>query len=481
MRGLPFLVAFRSYRAPYLNWLIRLGACAGGFSCVGSVAAKSRVAAERQLTFASQNHNLDNNDSFSPDDRWLAFDPREDDTAIAGNAVIARVSLATGEVQELYREPLARPWGPGVGAANVNPVDGSVAFIRGLTSATAERPYAMWRRGGAYVRAESLGALGLLDARDVIAPFTPGALRGGTHRHEWSADGRWIGFTYNDALLAALEERTGEKVNLRTIGVATRLERGLVHVPPGPENNDGEMFAAVVVRVVPRPRPNSDEISRAFEDAWVGREGYRRTDGGWQRRARAFLGNVRTNEDRELTEVFIVDIPERIDVSGATGPLEGTATLMPQPPHGAEQRRLTFTATRKFPGVVLEPRHWLRSSPDGTRIVFLAKDDAGIVQAYSVPPQGGVITQITHGEIPVQSCVRWSPDSAFIVYVSGNAVTVCDARPTSRKFGVARALTQPTEQLPENVDWSHDGRTIAFNRRVLTAGIWRQQIFLVQP
>jgi hypothetical protein len=233
--------------------------------------------------------------------------------------------------------------------------------------------------------------------------------------------------------------------------------------------------------VVSSPLPGSDEISRAFEDAWVGREGYRRADGGWQRRARAFLGNVRTSEGRELTEVFIVDIPERIDAPGPTGPLEGTAASMPQPPLGAEQRRLTFTATRKFPGVALEPRHWLRSSPDGTRIVFLAKDDAGVVQAYFIAPQGGAITQITQGRNPVQSCVRWSPDGASIVYVSGQAVMICDARPTSQTFGVARALTQPTQQLPENLVWSHDGRTIAFNRRVLTAGLWRQQIFLVQP
>ncbi|MEI6052476.1 MAG: hypothetical protein WCQ44_07230, partial [Opitutaceae bacterium] len=70
---------------------------------------------------------------------------------------------------------------------------------------------------------------------------------------------------------------------------------------------------------------------------------------------------------------------------------------------------------------------------------------------------------------------------ASIVYVSGQSVMVCDAKLNSKTFGVARALTQSTEQLPENVIWSHDGRTIAYNRRVLTAGLWRQQIFLVQP
>jgi hypothetical protein len=455
--------------------------CALGIGFLLGLTAQSEAGPDRQLTFAPQNHNLDNNDNFSPDDHWLAFDPREDDTAIAGNAVIARVELATGKTTELYRESLARPWGPGVGAANVNPVDGRVAFIRGLTSATAERPYAMWRRTGAVVHPDKPGVLAFLDARDVVAPFTPGALRGGTHRHEWSGDGRWIGFTYNDALLADIEASTGQKVNLRTIGVATRIARGPVRVSRGPENHDGEMFAAVVARVVPKPRPGSDEISRAFEDAWVGRVGYRRADGGWQHHARAFLGTVRATDGRELTEVFIVDIPERIDVPGDSGPLEGTATTMPQPPRGTTQRRLTFTAAKKFPGVALEPRHWVRSSPDGTRIVFLSKDDAGVVQAFLVSPLGGEIVQATHGTAPVQSCVRWSPDGASLLYVTDGSVTVCDARLGSATFGQARALTAPTAQLPENIVWSHDGKTIAFNRRVLTESRWRQQIFLVSP
>ncbi len=455
--------------------------CALGVGCLLGLSVLANAAPERQLTFAPQNHTLDNNDNFSPDDRWLAYDLREDDTAIAGNAVIARVEIGTGKTIELYRESPARPWGPGVGAANVNPIDGRVAFIRGLTGATEARPYAMWRRSGAVVNPDKPGAIAFLDARDSVAPFTPGALRGGTHRHEWSGDGKWIGFTYNDALLADIEATTGQKVNLRTVGVATRIGSDPVHVSPGPENHDGEMFAVAAVRVVPEPHPGSDEISRAFEDAWVGRDGYRRADGGWQRRARAFLGTVRTADGRELTEVFIVDIPGRIDVPGDSGPLEGTATTMPQPPRGAAQRRLTFTAARKYPGVVLEPRHWVRSSPDGTRIVFLAQDDAGLVQAFLVSPLGGEIVQVTRASTPVQSCVRWSPDGASLLYVTDGSVAVCDARPESATFGQARALTAPTAQLPENAVWSHDGKTIAFNRRVLTEDRLRQQIFLVTP
>ena len=50
-----------------------------------------------------------------------------------------------------------------------------------------------------------------------------------------------------------------------------------------------------------RPRPGSDEISRAYEEGWV-----TRADG---RRALAFLGNVTAADGREHPEVFIVELP----------------------------------------------------------------------------------------------------------------------------------------------------------------------------
>lgn len=429
----------------------------------------------RQLTHGPRNHVLDNNDNFSADDRWLAVDTREAQGGIAANALIGRVAVATGDFEVLHAEPGARPWGPGVGAASFCPTDDRVAFIRGLGAATAERPYEMWRRTGAAVRAGDR-RLHFLDARDVTAPYTPGALRGGTHRHEWSADGRWIGFTYNDAVLAELEQRTGRRANLRTIGVAG--PGGPVRVRPGPENQDGEMFAAVVVRVSPDPRPGSDEISQAIEDAWVGRNGYRRADGAWQARARAFLGTVRMPGGGDLTEVFVVDLPDRLDVPGEAGPLEGTPGTMPAPPLGTTQRRLTFTADRKFPGVAGEPRHWVRSSPDGEHIVFLARDDAGIVQAHLVSPRGGPVTPVTREAAPIESCVRWSPDGSSLLFVCGAAVRVCDARPGSDRFGASRPLTEPSDPPPTCPVWSHDGCTIAFNRLVSSGREAFQQIFL---
>jgi hypothetical protein len=441
---------------------------------------------ERQLTHDAVNHTLDNNDNFSPDDRWLSYDTRVNDDAIGSNPVIGCVSVDGTRDRVVYREKLAKPWGPGLGAASFNPVDGSVDFIRGLTSASAARPYEMWRRSGVYVSpvaggdGGSFGPLHFMDARDVTPPFTPGALRGGTHRHEWSADGKWIGFTYNDAILADIEGRTGRKVNLRTIGVATRLGAP-VHVHAGPENHDGEMFAVVMARVTPDPKPGTDEISKAFEDAWVGTDGYRRADGAWQKRARAFLGTLRGRDGKDFTEVFIADVPDRIDVPGEYGPLEGTPTTMPNPPRGATQRRLTFTGGRKYPGVALDPRHWVRSSSDGTRIVFLARDDAGVVQAFFVSPNGGPIVQVTHQATSIQSCVRWSPDGAHLLYVCGGSITICGAVPGAPGFGEARALTGPTDPIPLCPVWSHDGKTIAYNRMVPSAqGTWRQ-IFVIRP
>ena len=113
--------------------------------------------------------------------------------------------------------------------------------------------------------------------------------------------------------------------------------------------------------------------------------------------------------------------------------------------------------------------------------MFLAKDDAGIVQAFFVAPHGGAIRQVTRHTTPIQSCVRWSPDGAQLLYVCGDALTVCDARGESKTFGEAKTLTKPSMPTSESAVWSHDGRIIAFNRRVLTDGRWQKQIFLVQP
>ena len=125
-----------------------------------------------------------------------------------------------------------------------------------------------------------------------------------------------------------------------------------------PRNHDGEYFSVLVTRTVANPKPGSDEIKKAFEESWV----------GINHNALAFQGHVVTVNNKTISEVFIVELPDDLTQPG-DGPLAGTETRMPCPPKGCVQRRLTLTAERKFPGIQ-GPRHWLRSSPDGSRIAF---------------------------------------------------------------------------------------------------------------
>jgi len=435
-------------------------------------------AGELQITFEPRNHDLDNCDSFSPDDKWLVYDTRSRPAAIGSNSNIEKVNVETGEIFVLYETANRNEYGPGCGAASYSPVENKVVFIHGPVNADARRCYRFWRRTGVVVEEGRGGKPIFLDARDVTSPFTPGALRGGTHRHEFSGDGKWVGFTYNDAIMARLEKQRGGNLDLRTIGVASSIRPVTVDKDSEGENNHGAWFSVLVVRVVCNPEPGSDQISRAFSDSWVGTKGYRKPDGSRQR-ARAFLGNVRDKYGKELTEVFIVDIPDRIDVAGDEGPLEGTLESLPMPPKGADQRRLTRTENRRYPGVVTEPRHWVRSSPDGTWISFLARDDGGIVQVFLVSPLGGDPVQLTRGSSSVQSTVRWNPNGGEIVYVCDNSIFICDVR-AGPSFGRARRITQRTKQPPLSPVWSHDGRTIAYNRLVCQGKNSYLQIFILR-
>ena len=474
--------AFMKVKTLLLVFLGLIAACGSG--CDSSLTAAGNYAREVQVTFEPRNHYLDNNDNFSPDDKWLVYDTRKKSPApplmeIGANSNIEKVNIETGEIVVLYETENQTKYGPGVGAASYHPTENKVVCMHGLLSCNKERPYWYWRRTGVLIDESRPGERIFLDARDVTAPFTPGALRGGTHRHEWSADGRWIGFTYNDAIMAEIEEKTGEKVNLRTVGVSTRLRPVKVDKDAQGKNNDGIWFSALVVKVVPEPQAGTDQVSRAFSDAWVGTRGYRKPDGTWQR-ARAFLGNVRDKNGRELTEVFIVDIADRIDIAGDDGPLEGTDVMMPMPPRGTQQRRLTYTEQRKYPGVVIEPRHWVRSSADGSRISYLAKDDNGIIQVFFISPLGGEPVQATHQKTSLQSTVRWNPDGEEICYVCDNSVFVCSVG-EGPSFGKARRMTPRTEDTPICPVWSHDGRTIAYNRIVPNGRKSYKQIFVLKP
>jgi dipeptidyl aminopeptidase/acylaminoacyl peptidase len=430
---------------------------------------------EIQLTKDSgYHHDLDNNDNFSPDGKWLVYDTRTDSGGIAESSKIEKVNVESGEKQLLFEVKDNQIWGPGVGAASYSSKENAVVFIHGLAASTKENPYQQWRRTGVIVYESSPGIPVYMDARDITFPFTPGALRGGTHRHEWNGDGQWIGFTYNDAILKALEDATGKKRNLRTIGVSKRIKPVLV--AKNEEHVSGDWFSVLVVRVVPEPAPGTDEISHAASDSWVGINGYVRRDGNKQL-ARAFIGTVKDESGNEVNEVFTVDIPEDITQPGIYGPLEGTQDDFPMPPKGTIQRRLTFTANTRYPGC----RGIVRASPDGSSIAFIAKDKNGIEQVFLISPNGGEAEQLTEHHSDVTGSVRWHPDGKHVSYVWNGSIVLCKAgeEPFSKRI---LALTDSTSPAPSNTVWSPDGNTIAYNRLIKSGenGNAMQQIFLVK-
>lgn len=401
---------------------------------------------------------------WSPDSRWLVYDVRSTaDGAVFDGTRIERVDVETGRIEMLYESVHAAC----CGVVTCSPVDDRVVFIRGPEWPTPEWSYAAARRQGMVVRTSRPGVAEHLDARDLVPPFTPGSLRGGSHVHLFSPDGALVSFTYEDALLDSLAE-AGRQGNLRGIGVSICGQAVSVS-HRHPRNHDGSAFSVLVTRLCDHPRPGSDEISRAFEEAWIGVDGYLRPDGSRQRRAIAFQGHVVTPAGETISEVFVVDLPDDPRLLAVAGdePLEGTAATRPAPPRGVFQRRLTHTAHRRHPGIQ-GPRHWLRSSPDGGRIACLMRDDAGIVQIFTCSPSGGEPVQVTRNRWDIAGALSWSPNGHRIACIADGSVWVVDA--TS---GEGRRLTPAvhdrTAPRPEACVFSPDGGQIAFLRHMPTA------------
>lgn len=426
--------------------------------------------AEKQLTHAAHGHTLHHIQVFSKDDQWIVYDTRNEDTKIGSTSTIAMVHTATGEIRELYQTENQTEFGPGVGAATFSPVTDTVLFIHGIRNAAAGNPYSMTRRTGVAIDIRHPQQPVFMDARDVRPPYTPGALRGGSHAHSWSGDGQWICFTYNDHVLEQLAVTDAAVADLRTVGV---MVPGRVEVPDDPsmECNSGERFSVVVAAVTEQPKPGSDEIDKAFDECWIGTDGYIRTDGSHQAKAIAFQGNVKDSGGRPVTEVFVLDLPADLTKARKGAPLEGTQQARPGIPEGVIQRRLTYS--RGITG----PRHWLRSTPDGSLIFFLAADERDVVQLFSVSPHGGEIRQVTRNAFDIQGTFTVSPDGEWITYTADNSVFVThvlkgDTRRITRRFSdEERPIGGPC--------WSNTGQHIAYNRYVKQGKEAFLQVFLL--
>ena len=407
-------------------------------------------ATEKQVTSGPGGRILTHVGVWSPDSQWIVYDTRSDPAGdVFDGTRIEMVNINTSEVRVPYESHL----GAHCGVATFHPREDRVVFILGPENPTSDWPYGPSHRQGVIVDVFKPRATKNLDARDLTPSFTPGALRGGSHVHVWDATGEWVSFTYNDALRESGVRDVGVSIPFRPVSVKK----------DHPRNHDGTHFSVIVTRTVPQPKPGSDEIKRACEEGWIGQQGYKRADGTRQKRALAFQGHVVTDQGATISEVFIVDLPEDPTLPGE-GPLQGSEEHRPFPPKGTAQRRLTFTSDRSHPGLQ-GPRHWLRSSPDGSRIAFLMKDDKGIIQLWTISPNGGKPVPITRNPWPIASAFTWSPDGNYIVHAMDNCVALTEAN-----SGQTTRLTPRSDDAraprPEASVFSPDGKKIAFVRRL---------------
>ena len=394
---------------------------------------------ERQLTSSPKNHELDNNDNFSADLKFLCYDTREMfGPGIDRSRSIEKVELATGKETVLYAPPFSTSAqaAPGVAAASYCPVADKIAFIHGprLETFAKRGPYAKTNRNGAEVAGDGSGKLTWLDERDVETgrDTIPGAHRGGTHRHEYSRDGKRIGFTYDDALLPQYD---------RTIGYMEKNPRA-----PGKASH----YFALLVPVVPKGRARPGEIEVASQDSWVDKEGT----------MRAFIGKVRQTDGVSYDQsLFVVDIPAAVDITTADS---GSATRFPQPPKGVRIRRLThgFAA-----GIV-------RGSFDGKRIAYYDRDKNGLLQIFIIPSNGSDLdpdpkmrpAQATYLPRGTTNGVRWHCSGDFVACISGTAVTVTCVK-SGAQFGKSLFLTpQDDGHQRKDLVWSPDGKWLAYDR-----------------
>lgn len=399
------------------------------------------------LTSAAHGHTLHHHAVFSKDNTWIVFDGRNADSKIGENRLIGIVHVETGEERVLYALPDASDYGPGLGAASFNPLQDRVVFIHGLSTASAELPYDITRRRAVAVDLSCPG-LGIpLDGRDLRAPYSAGTLRGGTHSHAWDAKGELLSFTYNDALV---------EPDLRMVGVM---------VPKADAISDasleiqGQLYAAIVSEVHANPQAGSDQISRAFDECWLG-----------DTQTIAFQGHTKNHNGDCITEIYTVAID--VNLIQQDQQAVGLIGQRPQVPKGMQQQRLSFTAKGLSP-----LRHWLRASPDGQYIYALAQDDAGRNQLVCCSKATGILTYISDFPFSISSPINISYAGDQLVFIANNQVYCFSLK--------SEELLQLTKNEKESLllsgvpVFSRDDQIIAYNQYVETAGVEFLQIKLI--
>lgn len=424
---------------------------------------------EQQITFDKRNHQLTNINVWTPDSQWLVFDVRPNSVSFTG-LTIERVNIKTQQQKQIY----CAKNGAYVGVATVSSENPPrYAFIHGPEDPDKNWHYDFHHRQGVIVSDIRTNVAENIEAMCITPPFLAGALRGGTHVHVFSPDNSRLSFTYNDHVMHECDPA----LDLRNVAIAIpyhAINVGILGHKKHQREYSGHYYCVVISETTPKPKPGSDEISRAYEEGWIGQNGYERVNGEKQRWAIAFIGDTYSLDGKVVAEIFIVDLPESAEQYAIAGdkPIQGTETSMPAPPKGIKQRRLTYTHQRKYPGVVNQPRHWLRSTPDGSKIGFLMKDDRGIVQFWLVSPVSGAMQQITQSAWDIQSAFSWDSQGRYVAFICDNSVMLCEI-----PGGKLIRLTDRSDVPPSGdaVVISPDDSNIAYLRNI----DGYQQIFIV--
>ena len=414
----------------------------------------------RQVTHAPHGHILANRQCWTCDGDWLLYDLRHDETIFDGSR-IERVNVRTGEVQVLYQS------GPHeyCGVPSCSPVDDRFVFIASprWTGSGDDWQYNAWHRHGMLGWMSNSPQPCVLDARDIVSPYTPGALRGGTHLHMFSPAGDRIASTYEDHVLAETHEPQHEE-NRRLV-VVHYLDRGVKVPKTCTHHQDGCSFTIAVTNATEKPQAQTEQYARAYSEAWLGNQ------------AIVFQGDVTSDDGKQHRELFLTPLPDFTNEFSEEA-ICGTLTSRPRPPQAVKTKRLTFTDDEIKPGLG-GPRHWAVPSSEGALIGCLRVDEHGYAQFWTYEVATERLQPRSSLPFSITSCFTWHPTKPVVAFIADGSVWLL-------RIDTPRAtrLTRKSDQLAPSHHacvFSPDGSQIAFQSPSGGTSLQRyHQLFVVE-
>lgn len=348
----------------------------------------------KKITHTEHGHMIHHNSVFSMDGNWIVFDGRNDETKIGSTELIGIVDVHTHEERIIYKSPNQTIYGPGVGAASFSPTENRVVFIHGLSDADETKPYAISRRFGMAVDIDNPYIGMHMDPRDVYPPFKLGALRGGTHSHCWNFDGSMLSFTYNDEFIDE---------DLRKVGVMLPIDSS-IKTERLQGNNSGSKYAVVITEVVRNPVAGTDQISKAFDECWLGKSN-----------TIVFQGITRDPNGNEVIEIYKVTVDKQHIFEDLN--TNGNIYTTPLVPNGIGQERVSRSTIG-----LSDFRHWLRSSVDGKTVYALAKDKCDRNQVVACDLSTGSLNFISNLDISISSPINIDITGDKLTFIAQNNI-----------------------------------------------------------